>query len=362
MPTKSPSPPKEISAKKLAQAAKKAQQPSFESKGTLPAPLPALRDNGALAVMINKIIDDKWAKEPHIPEETISHWSESDFAAAWGWAAAMRCWLDESDLPEEYFDVPDVIVRANIATQDMAPKLGKDGGVLPRTVSAPSNETAPESAPVDTISLNGGTPVPLDAAIAAGKAMDDIAAERAAAPSKQYPSETADAIMNSEKMKTALKVADIKEWPEGATYHEARQPTAIMKVLIGRLHRHLEGRNVVCLFRQKMQTHDRTIGGKASKAGAKLKFFDDMDFCIDVNFEQWQRYTPEQRVALIDHELCHFGIEQTDKGDALVLISHDIEEFRAIVSRWGLWKPDVREFAETVRSKQVDMFKPEAAK
>jgi hypothetical protein len=28
-----------------------------------------------------------------------------------------------------------------------------------------------------------------------------------------------------------------------------------------------------------------------------------------------------------------------------VILSHDFEEFRAIVDRWGLWRPDVELFA-----------------
>jgi hypothetical protein len=65
-----------------------------------------------------------------------------------------------------------------------------------------------------------------------------------------------------------------------------------------------------------------------------------------------------QRVALVDHELCHFGREEDDKGNrSWVLVSHDIEEFKGIVERWGLWRPDLVVFSgAVVHAHQLGLF------
>jgi hypothetical protein len=39
------------------------------------------------------------------------------------------------------------------------------------------------------------------------------------------------------------------------------------------------------------------------------------------------------------------------------LLGHDVEEFHAIVSRWGLWKPDLKVFGNHVRNApQFELF------
>lgn len=166
---------------------------------------------------------------------------------------------------------------------------------------------------------------------------------------------TASTLFDSPPIQEALVVPVLGNWPEDETYHEAPQPAAIGAALVGSLHRHLLGATIAYVFRQSMAEKDKTTLAKASKAGNKLSFFTGYDLCIDVNHEAWLKLTPEQRVALIDHELCHFGVEDTDKGTRYVLLGHDVEEFGAIVNRWGLWKPDLRIFARVVAD-QRDLF------
>jgi hypothetical protein len=169
--------------------------------------------------------------------------------------------------------------------------------------------------------------------------------------------QTARSLFEGEEMQAALAIPVFTPWPEEppTTYRDAEQPAAIGRELIGTVHRHLIGASIAFVFRQAMSTHDKTTLAKASKAGAKLSFFTGHDLCIDVNHEAWLKLTPEQRVALIDHELCHFGVEDTDKGTRFVLLSHDVEEFGSIVNRWGLWKPDLRIFGRIVGD-QGDLF------
>lgn len=166
---------------------------------------------------------------------------------------------------------------------------------------------------------------------------------------------TAVQLFNSEAMQEAVSGQVFGAWPEGHTYYEADQPREVGKLLVGALHRHLANASIGYVFREKMSDRDKAILGKAGKAGAKLEFFTDLDFLIEVNWSGWLRLSKAQRVALIDHELCHFGVEATEKGPRWVLLHHDVEEFSAIVQRWGLWRPDLREFAGIV-SEQRDLF------
>lgn len=59
----------------------------------------------------------------------------------------------------------------------------------------------------------------------------------------------------------------------------------------------------------------------------------------------------KQKVALIDHELSHFGVKSDKDGNIrLTILPHDSEEFIAIVKRHGPWSSDV---AAIIKAAQV---------
>ncbi len=140
------------------------------------------------------------------------------------------------------------------------------------------------------------------------------------------------------------------------SYQEAAQPAAIGAVLIGTIHPHLKTWEIAFVFRREMAEKVGKLHlAHASKAGAKLKHFAQCDFLVEVNWRAWTTLSNEQRVALIDHELCHFGMEVSEEGDEKpVLRPHDVEEFAAVVERHGLWKDDLKYFAKAVR--QAELF------
>ena len=84
--------------------------------------------------------------------------------------------------------------------------------------------------------------------------------------------------------------------------------------------------------------------------GGKLEYFSELQLLVEVNWEAWFLLTPAQKVALIDHELCHFGREEDEKTGEVtyVTLPHDVEEFAAVVQRWGIWKHDLERFARAV--------------
>lgn len=84
------------------------------------------------------------------------------------------------------------------------------------------------------------------------------------------------------------------------------------------------------------------------------------DFLIILNGEWWADATEQQRSILIFHEALHAG-HATDKYGAPrydretgrpvpCIRPHDIEEFGAVVRRYGPWKGDVARFLDDARA------------
>lgn len=69
-------------------------------------------------------------------------------------------------------------------------------------------------------------------------------------------------------------------------------------------------------------------------------------FWVEVARDAWEAYDAHQRLALLDHELCHCGVEENEEGPPkMKIIPHDIEEFDAIAIRHGEWDQKVWRFA-----------------
>lgn len=160
-----------------------------------------------------------------------------------------------------------------------------------------------------------------------------------------------------EALERALLVHVPSEWHDGdPEYRDADQPQAIVKAMMLPLHRHLRKSRIGCVYRQQLAGKvGKMVLAHASKVGSKLKHWAELDFLIELNWLAWTNMEPQQKLALIDHELCHFGMETKENGDEKCLIlPHDVEEFTPIVARWGLWKEDVRAFAKVAR--QFELF------
>lgn len=152
---------------------------------------------------------------------------------------------------------------------------------------------------------------------------------------------------------------------------EYQVSTEVQKVaegLIKNFHPHLNGATIVYLFQNK---RDRATGaavipiskGKPVLGQAKLvtglnAFLvsgatrtdgDEIDpfFVLLITKPAWDRMKAAQRQALVDHELCHFGID--DESGKPTLIPHDLEEFNAIVRRHGLWEESVEQFFKSAK-------------
>ena len=116
-------------------------------------------------------------------------------------------------------------------------------------------------------------------------------------------------------------------------------------------HNELEDAEIAYVFIPKgPKTGGRVRLGKAHKESATHQLLSEMDFVIYLSKDMWDTLGPEQRMALLDHELCHCAPKLDAKTGERVgwrTKAHDVEEFAEIIERHGLWKPDLRRFAET---------------
>jgi hypothetical protein len=87
------------------------------------------------------------------------------------------------------------------------------------------------------------------------------------------------------------------------------------------------------------------------------------DYLLILDREWWLEASATEREALIFHELMHCMIALdregekrfTDEGDPVWAIRpHDLEEFNAVVRRYGAWKSDIRDFMEALREHGVN--------
>lgn len=99
--------------------------------------------------------------------------------------------------------------------------------------------------------------------------------------------------------------------------------------------------------------------GKCRKATDLDRELAAYDFVIILRRDFWEhdKVTELQRTALLDHELMHAATRVDKDGEPVVdergrpvyrIRKHDIEEFGAIVARYGLWKRDLQWFVSQV--------------
>lgn len=103
------------------------------------------------------------------------------------------------------------------------------------------------------------------------------------------------------------------------------------------------------------------ILGKMKKVTDLDRELHRWDFVIILNREAWQDLDDAQRRALVDHECCHGSVarnkdgsvKKNDRGRPVFrLRKHDIEEFREVVERHGLYKHDLESFAAACAEKR----------
>lgn len=99
--------------------------------------------------------------------------------------------------------------------------------------------------------------------------------------------------------------------------------------------------------------------GKCKKATELDRELAPFDFVILLNRDVWQHpsFGDVQKNALLDHELMHAAVAYDANGEpkrderkrtVFRIRKHDLEEFRDVVARHGLYKDDLASFARVV--------------
>jgi hypothetical protein len=99
--------------------------------------------------------------------------------------------------------------------------------------------------------------------------------------------------------------------------------------------------------------------GKCQKPGGLLAHFSMQDFIVWLAADnvRYRQLTERQIEALVFHELCHAGWEETDEktGEGHWTVEgHDVEEFRSVIHRYGLWSDDVKGLDATLRQLRLE--------
>ena len=151
---------------------------------------------------------------------------------------------------------------------------------------------------------------------------------------------------------------------------EALEAKRIGQDLIPQYHGDLLNARILYLFTTaKRKKCDRIRLASAKKFSPLERYlssrhFDDVDepdvnagadFLMLIDVKEWQTLQQRQRIALVDHELCHCGrFEKIVKHSLVgywVIRGHDVEEFSDVIARHGLWRADVEVMAKVIQQR-----------
>jgi hypothetical protein len=157
--------------------------------------------------------------------------------------------------------------------------------------------------------------------------------------------------------------------------NEGQQIRTLVRDAIATVPEHRDLRNArivpAWMIGQKADKDGRVKLGAMKKASELDRQLHGHDAILLLNQEHWRVLSEAQRRALVDHELCHLApslnsntLEQNYDAHGLPLYrirKHDIEEFRGVVDRHGLWKNDLVNFVQAAVERERPRLFGEAA-
>ena len=127
--------------------------------------------------------------------------------------------------------------------------------------------------------------------------------------------------------------------------------------VIDKWHSGLSEANIVYLFKDvpTWNSKGKTVFARTHKAPEQWQFLAGCDVVVIVNKKVWDRLDNKQREALIDHELCHVLKDEDEKGNPKwSMVTHDVEEFAAVIQRHGMWMEDLKKFMTVAQQMTID--------
>lgn len=119
--------------------------------------------------------------------------------------------------------------------------------------------------------------------------------------------------------------------------------TTTRDTLISKYHPHLAliKDEIAIVFKEKgSAVGDKKIRGCTKKAGKMIQLLSGKEFVfvIEIGNDLWQEMSDDERVALLDHQLCYCKGEEKDDGSIKWYLDRpDVIYFRDEVTRNGWW-------------------------
>jgi len=132
-------------------------------------------------------------------------------------------------------------------------------------------------------------------------------------------------------------------------YETSERVEQLAADLIAKHHPHLANVKIAYLVNLNPTPAKAPRLGKKRKLGSsatvpeKFNALCGYDFVIEIRKDLWDRMNLETQEALLDHELCHCGLD--DNG--CYIRDHDVTEFREILDRHGFWLRDLKDFYDS---------------
>lgn len=169
---------------------------------------------------------------------------------------------------------------------------------------------------------------------------------------QQWPTALADI---KDKLCAKAAVTGPSEWDDEADEYSPCEPAAeIARLLIqAKVHPDLGPLKIAFVWRKDPKSDGEQVWGKCSTVGKKWRRLSQWDAIIEVNWMVWKNLSERQRVALIDHELCHLMVDLDATTCAVKLVPHDVEEFVEIAYRWGKWTTNLGQLVEATQQLEL---------
>jgi hypothetical protein len=160
-----------------------------------------------------------------------------------------------------------------------------------------------------------------------------------------------------------IKQEFIKKFNEAG---ELNAVYALLNELVLAYHPELAEANIALawLYDVKPDRDAHLTLGWARKASDLDRQLHKFDVIIALNFEWWkdENVTDRQKKALLDHELCHIRPVKNPEDDSVKIDEHgntvwyarkhDVEEFREVIERHGVYKDDLEQFAAVLHAQR----------
>ncbi len=131
-------------------------------------------------------------------------------------------------------------------------------------------------------------------------------------------------------------------------FEKALEPELVAAELIPEHHPHLEAARIAYLFTEgPLVSRGAAVLAKSQTASGLMEHFAAVDFVLVFDREGWTHLTDGERAALVDHHLCACAGKADKDGEIHWSIrAPDVQEFREVIDRHGLWDDGLRDFAK----------------